>query len=333
MLLDIIIPQYKEDESQVKCLLDSIANQKDVDFNEINLTIVNDCSAVKLSNKFLQKYENLKIKYIENERNTGPGLARQKGVDVTNNRYIMFCDSDDELYDDKALYHIIDFIKKRQPDYLVTSIAVEVIVDGKKALLIKKERDTFPWMHGKVYKRKFLEDNGIKFNNHIRHVEDTYYTTCVIGCMNPSEICYLDVVTYRWKNNSESLTRGSKKYNYTVEIFEDFFTSPIYTYDFLCKKKSYYRYSYLINAVFGIFIALNSNLFDYKDLNDMKENYEYRLKDYLKTKRNIFVLVKRDELEKMFEEECKQLKIRSGVKEIYKGLDDFFNEYIKLDNN
>ena len=330
MLLDLIIPQYNEDEAQIKYLLDSINNQKNVDFNLIDVTIVNDCSNVILSDKFLSKYKKLKITYVRNDKNTGPGLARQKGVDVTDNKYIMFLDADDELYDDNVLSKIIDFIKKFQPNYLVTNIAVEAIVNNQKALIIKKNRDTFPWMHGKVYKRFFLEDKKIRFCEHIRHVEDTYYTTCVIGSINPNEIHYLDLITYRWKNNLSSLTRNKNKYSYTVSIFEDFFNAPVYTYEFLCKIKSYYRYSFLINSMFGIYIILNSNLFDYEELKQEKEDYTNRLKEYLKTKRNIFVLVKKEELEKMFNEELKQLKIRNGVETISKSLDDFIEEFIKL---
>ncbi|MBQ7641597.1 MAG: glycosyltransferase family 2 protein [Acholeplasmatales bacterium] len=333
MLLDIIIPQYKEDENIIKCLLDSIINQKNVDFKDINVTIVNDASDVKLSNKFLLKYKKLNICYVENEKNTGPGLARQKGVDVTDNKYIMFCDADDELYNDTVLSKIIEFIKKFQPNYLVTNIAVEAIVNNEKSLIIKKNRDTFPWMHGKVYKRFFLEDKKIRFCEHIRHVEDTYYTTCVIGSMNPNDIYYLDLITYKWKNNLSSLTRNKNKYSYTVSIFDDFFNAPIYTYDFLCKIKSYYRYSFLINSMFGIYIMLNSNLFDYKELKEEKEDYLNKLKEYLKTKRNIFVLVKKEELEKMFNEELKQLKIRNGVENISKSLDDFINEFITINKN
>jgi len=330
MLLDLIIPQYNEDEAQIKYLLDSINNQKNVDFNLIDVTIVNDCSNVILSDKFLSKYKKLKITYVRNDKNTGPGLARQKGVDVTDNKYIMFLDADDELYDDNVLSKIIDFIKKFQPNYLVTNIAVEAIVNNQKALIIKKNRDTFPWMHGKVYKRFFLEDKKIRFCEHIRHVEDTYYTTCVIGSINPNEIHYLDLITYRWKNNLSSLTRNKNKYSYTVSIFEDFFNAPIYTYEFLCKIKSYYRYSFLINSMFGIYIILNSNLFDYEELKKEKEDYTNKLMEYLKTKRNIFVLVKKEELEKMFNEELKQLKIRNGVETISKSLDDFIEEFIKL---
>ena len=106
MLLDIIIPQYKEKNEDIKPLLDSINNQELVDFNNIKLTIVNDCSDVLLDEDFLKSFKNLNISYIRNDKNTGPGLARQKGIDSTSSDYIMFCDSDDELFDKKALYII-----------------------------------------------------------------------------------------------------------------------------------------------------------------------------------------------------------------------------------
>ena len=142
MLLDIIIPQYKEKNEDIKPLLDSINNQERVDFNNIKLTIVNDCSDVLLDEDFLKSFKNLNISYIRNDKNTGPGLARQKGIDSTSSDYIMFCDSDDELYEKKALYVITDFISKREPDYMVTNIALET--EEKNTLLIKKGKDTFP---------------------------------------------------------------------------------------------------------------------------------------------------------------------------------------------
>lgn len=333
MFLDIIIPQYKENEEKIKPLLDSINNQINVDFNEINVTIVNDYSDVRLSNKFLLKYKKLNICYVINDKNTGPGLARQKGVDVTDNRFIMFCDADDELFDNKSLSLIIGCLKRFQPNYLVSNIAVEAIINDKKILEIKKDRDTFPWMHGKVYKRAFLEMNNIRFSDKVRHVEDVYYTTCVIGSMNPNDIHYLDITTYKWKDNQESLTRKTKKYSYLVDIFEDFFNAPMYTYEFLCKKKSYLRYSFIAESIFAIYIALNSNIFDFEELKDMKDDYNKRLSELIKTKRNIFVLFKKEDLESLFEEEKNQLSDRSGVTELKKNLDDFLKEYIYKTEN
>jgi glycosyltransferase involved in cell wall biosynthesis len=127
-MLDIIIPQYSEDNNMIKPLLDSIKNQIDIDFSLINITIVNDYSNTLLDLDFLDSY-NLGIKYYRNERNTGPGLARQYGILNTNDKFIMFIDADDRLYSNKSLYYVIDFIKKNNPDYVIGNIAVEDIIN------------------------------------------------------------------------------------------------------------------------------------------------------------------------------------------------------------
>ena len=324
MLLDIIIPQYKEDEAKVKVLLDSIANQEGVDFDNIKLTIVNDCSDVLLKKEFLDSYKNLDISYIRNDKNTGPGLARQKGMDNTDADYIMFCDSDDKLYDKTALRVITDFISKKEPDYLVTNIVIE----GVEGILVKKGKDTFPWMHGKVYKREFLKKNEIRFHPNVRHLEDSYFTTSILGTIDPKNITYLDYATYLWKNNDSSLTRSKHKYHYTVEVFDDFFNSPIYTYEFLVKKNSYLKFSYLVSSVLGIYIILNSDIFKSNELDEKRNYYLDKLNEYVKKKRNIFVIVGYDKSSQLFDIEKKELTERNGLKEIYKTFDDFYNEYI-----
>ena len=324
MLLDIIIPQYKEDDEKVKILLDSISNQKGVDFNNVKLTIVNDYSDVLLSKEFLDSYKNLNISYIRNDKNTGPGLARQKGIDNTCADYILFCDSDDKLYDETSLRIITDFISKMEPDYLVTDIAIE----GNGGILVKKGKDTFPWMHGKVYKREFLEKNEIRFHPNVRHLEDSYFTTSILGTIDPKKITYLDYVTYLWKNNDSSLTRSKHKYHYTVEVFDDFYNSPIYTYEFLVKKNSYLKFTYLISSILGIYIILYSDLFNYDELTEKKNYYLNKLKEYIKKKRNVFIIVGYDKSSQLFNIEKNELTERNGIKEIYKSFDDFYNEYI-----
>ncbi len=327
MLLDIIIPQYKETEEKIKPLLDSINNQKDVDFDNIKLTIVNDYSDVILSNDFLNSFPNLDINYIRNDKNTGPGLVRQKGIDNTNSDYIMFCDSDDELYDDKALFVITEFVSVHEPNYLVTNIAVEGI---NNTLIIKKGNKTFPWMHGKVFKRKFLLDNEIRFSPNVRHLEDSYFTTCLVGSINPDEICYLDFTTYLWKRNQESLTRKNNS-TYMVDTFDDFYNSPIYTYEFLVKKNSYLKFSYLISSTLGIFIVLNSNLFDKEEYLSKKEFYINKLKEFVKKKKNIFVIFGAEKVNELYKYEYNELKERNSITKVNKDLEDFYSEYLEIE--
>lgn len=326
-ILDIIIPQYSENEEKIKPLLDSINNQKNINFNDISVTIVNDASNILLNDSFLNGYDKLNIKYLINDRNTGPGLARQKGVDNTFGKYIMFCDSDDELYQDLALYYIIEFIKKKNPLYLVTNIVVEMIDDDRIVNVVRKNKETFPWMHGKVYQRKFLLDNNIRFSLHVRHLEDTYYTNSILGIIDLKEINYFDCNTYLWKQNKESLTRKDDNIPYLVKIFDDYYNCAIYLYDFLKERGSKQKFNHLIMSSFGIFIALNSNLFD--SYIDKREEYLNKLKIYLENKKNIFKLYKREDLNKLYLHQVKELKIRNNIKNVYSTLEDFMNICIK----
>ena len=56
MKLQILVPQYHETDQVIKPLLDSIAIQQNVDFNEVGVIIVNDGSKVRLSKTFLKSY-------------------------------------------------------------------------------------------------------------------------------------------------------------------------------------------------------------------------------------------------------------------------------------
>ena len=54
--LNILIPQYNEYEIDIAPLLDSIAIQQNIDFNEIGVLICNDGSDTILSENFLLNY-------------------------------------------------------------------------------------------------------------------------------------------------------------------------------------------------------------------------------------------------------------------------------------
>ncbi len=325
-MLDIIIPQYSEDEGVLKNLLDSIKNQKGINFDEIKITIVNDCSDVILSDAFLNSYTNLSIKYLRNIRNTGPGLARQYGVDNTNEEYITFIDSDDELSSDTSLMKVIEFLKHNRPNYLVTNIVTEVILDDKLTTIIKKRRNTMPWMHGKFYKREFLNENNIRFHENIRHTEDSYYTTCVLGSIKPDELVFLDTYTVLWKMNKNSITRKYDVSDYTFNTFEYVFNTPVYAYDFLVAHNSYLRFSYYVSSMFGLYMLLNSNVFNKKDRITQKNDYENKLKNNIIRRRNIFILFKENQLLDLWNNELEDLKCRLNLKEMSKTLDDFTKE-------
>ena len=104
MKLQILVPQYKETDEIIKPLLDSIAIQQNVDFNEIGVIIVNDGSDVHLTDELLNSYP-FKIEYYL-EEHRGVSGTRNSCLDHAEADYVMFCDADDMFYNACGLWII-----------------------------------------------------------------------------------------------------------------------------------------------------------------------------------------------------------------------------------
>lgn len=67
--------------------------------------IVNDGSTDN-TNEIVDSFDSKKIKLVALTKNSGVNFARNSGVDIAEGRYIIFLDSDDELYPDSLSYMI-----------------------------------------------------------------------------------------------------------------------------------------------------------------------------------------------------------------------------------
>ena len=321
-LLDIIIPQYNENDEMVSQLLDSINMQKGIDFNDINIVIINDCSNVLLSAELFYNYPKLKVKYLKMEKNSGPGVTRQFGVDNTKSPYVTFIDADDVLYDQYSLYIAISCIKEISPEVLFTSTAQEIYVNNVINYKVRRKKEVFRFLHGKFISRNFLNMNNIRFHPTLRSCEDSYY--CII-LLAIGKIEYVDYITYLWKFNDSSLTRKKRKYNIYIEHFDDFFRGGIDAYTFIKDKNPEFSEVFLIKIIFGNYIILNSNLFDYKDLKFVKEEYTKKVEEIINNYSSIILKYSVD-LKSFFEDEYNTLK--SSDKELCIS-EHLFNDFLK----
>jgi len=88
--LTVIIPVYNRPTRVIKAL-DSIPAREDIE-----TIVVDDCSTDNTL-EVLKAYNRIPITILQNEVNSGPGIARNKGMDAAQGRYITFLDSDDWL--------------------------------------------------------------------------------------------------------------------------------------------------------------------------------------------------------------------------------------------
>lgn len=211
MFLSIIIPYHNEDQSIIDPLLHSINGQIGIDFNNIEVIIVNDCENQNELN--FSAYTNLvNLKYIVSSCKNNPGLSRQFGLDQAKGDFIMFCDSDDLLASCLVIKDSLSFIQQKQADIYHLDFLEEGIVDNQFTYLTKGPNIT--WVFGKIYRSAFLKDNNIRFSKKLMYHEDSYFNGLCVGCQ--ARTLRIPITGYIWKFNQASITRKNN-FEYTCK--------------------------------------------------------------------------------------------------------------------
>lgn len=213
MKYSIITPLYNSFDLMDR-YFDSLLHQTKKDFEVI---IVDDCSTDGSWEK-LQSFVNstaLDIKICQTEKNSGPGNARNLGVDIATGDWITFVDNDDWISTD--LFDKIDYVLVREDvncviyDYYtcfndVTNIA-HSMYDGKEGVKTLSECINFVRNHTfcKFYKR--LDVVNVRFPL-VRRCEDVAYVLqAIVACGNAY---YLKQPLYYYRQRPASLSNNSK---------------------------------------------------------------------------------------------------------------------------
>lgn len=209
MDLDIVIPTYNAKNTLYKTLA-SIAIQREIE--GIHVYLVNDCSDYDYSDftNYFSKF--FSIEEIKSLVNVGPGESRNIGIKKGNGKYIVFIDSDDYFYSPFALKEMYSMIDKEKSDLVISNF----IYERDNEVTIKKENPV--WLHGKIYRREFLEKNNILFNT-TRANEDNGFNRLIL-LLKP-KIQYLNKITYVYSENKDSITRKNNRL-YKFEGLEGF---------------------------------------------------------------------------------------------------------------
>ena len=208
MKLQILVPQYREDERIISKLLDSIELQRNIDFRDIGVIIVNDGSDVILNPFFLQKYK-FRIDYIRDEHK-GVSAARNRALKEATADYVMFCDADDMFYHPLALQLVIKKTEEKQPDCLYSTFIEEVPDQQHPGNFIYNARpQAFVFVHGKVYRREFLLEKDIWWDEELTLHEDGYFNGLALAQVRQDKLIYCNEPFYLWCNNDDSVSRKS----------------------------------------------------------------------------------------------------------------------------
>lgn len=200
--MSVIIPCYKAIETLPKTL-HSIAMQSISD--EIEVVLVNDCDALYYGDIIARFYPELYINYICTEENRGCGGARNAGIRTASAEYLIFIDADDQLTNSLALEIMYNRIVAEKADMLVSVFESEMrFSDG---VGIRKMEHKPTWCHAKAYRKQFLLDNNIFFDEELRINEDAEFHQILIDL--GAKVAEIPMVTLMWRDNPKSITHQS----------------------------------------------------------------------------------------------------------------------------
>ena len=225
--IDIIVPAYKA-ENTINRLLASIYMQTIKD--DICVYIVSDADGVDYSNNLFK--DKLNIKYLVTPQNGGAGVARQYGIDHSDNEFIIFADSDDCLASAFACELLWYNAKSKNADMVCGAFDNDFRTDNKFA--VGESEHSTTWLHGKLFKRAFLYKNNIRFRENLRVNEDCYFNQLFLS-YEPNAIT-IDKVCYSWLWTDGSLTRSTKTDNRFWVLYDYIQAAEAYI-DEVCMRK------------------------------------------------------------------------------------------------
>ena len=258
-MIDVIIPIYNS-HNTICQTLSSIYLQTYKD--RITVYLIDDGSEKDYENELNLYNDLLNIVYLKLPKNSGPGVARQYGIDNSKNEYIIFLDSDDQFYNSFSVEKLYKEIKDNDLDLV---IGTEIVDENK-------EQNTMGSLHSKIYKRKNIKDKNIKFNN-TYYSEDNSFNNLVFYTTDKHK--KIDEPFYIYKNNKNSLTKKEKD---KEKILINYIYNMIWLY--LNLKKRNVDNIYKWNSLFGAYIY---TFYETKDKNYTKIfSYCYRLEELFK---------------------------------------------------
>ena len=306
---DILVPMYKEEESVVKVLLDSISIQQNVNFDEIGVIICSDAGN-SLSEQLISSYPFV-IEMYNRKEHKGVSYTRNECLDKSKADYVMFCDADDLFYNACGLWIIFNEINGTGFDSLISVFIEETRDANKNPIYVNHQMDS-TFVHGKIHRRKFLIDSNIRWNDNLVIHEDSYFN-CLCQKL-ATELKYCPTPFYLWKWRDNSVCRHDKLYlNKTyVNMLE---SNTALVKQFMMRGKRKEAQFYATSMIFDTYYSLNCDRWWTEEGNAYLQKTELRFKEYWNEFKELF-----DEIEQI-----DKSQIIMGIK------NRFFNEGLLLE--
>ena len=215
-MISIIIPVYNV-EKYIKRCVDSLLNQT---YKKIEIILVNDGSTDNTIKIIKENYSENKKIILLNQKNSGPALARNNGIEHAKGKYVMFVDSDD-FVDPTYVENYYNSIKNTKYDIVIGGYKRYVENKVTKKMQLKEGEYSKYLITGpicRIIKLDFLNRNKIRFLD-TNSSEDIYFNLYIYSKTNKIKI--IDDIGYYYFFNKNSISNTAHKgFNEKIKVFE-----------------------------------------------------------------------------------------------------------------
>ena len=227
--VSVVVPVYNVEKYLERCVK-SLRNQT---LDDIEIILVDDGSpdnCPSMCDEFTK--QDVRVKVVH-KVNGGLSSARNAGIAIATGEYIGFVDSDDDV--ELTMYEKLSHIAEQEQVDFVMSDYIRVLQDGEsyiKTLNIdagyydkeKIKKDIFPSLimgenleYGPLlsvwhclYKKEFLQNNNLRFDEEVRWSEDNIFSAIAGYCAD--SFYYLkDQGLYHYYDNPGTITTSYRE--------------------------------------------------------------------------------------------------------------------------
>lgn len=227
MKFSIITPMY----NSFHLMENYFKNLEKQTYNNFEVIIIDDCSTDDSYEKLLSYKTNssLNIVIIKNDKNSGPGITRNKGLQKARGRYITFIDSDDYI-EKNCLQEINNTIIEKNADCIIFDYYKKNEMKHESCHSIPRVKEGIinqntaianasgsTWC--KVYKTEIIKNNHINFPNLMRY-EDMVFSKLALPYFQ--NIYYLKKPLYYYVVHDKSIVHNNKYVdeNFAINAFK-----------------------------------------------------------------------------------------------------------------
>ena len=233
--VSVIVPVYNARDYIIPCV-ESLVNQT---LDDIELIFVDDHGtddSIAAVRQFLEGYGGRKqVRFVETPVNSGPGVARNVGIEAATGEYLAFVDCDDwvEVNYCESLYKAAD---RRNADLAYCNLRKENVRDGSSVELTNPEVSGGEFTDKKrrfflvnfvsyfttfLYRKAFLDQEGLRFPETRSSEDSSFLASCVLSA---KRIANVEKPLYHYVIRSRSLSTkvDPDKYRQKLSAFDSF---------------------------------------------------------------------------------------------------------------